>query len=41
MILLREINVPGLTFLGLTESNVGPSQEVQNTGQYLSFSFLV
>ena len=33
MILLSEINLPGFTFLGLTESNVGQSQEVQNTGQ--------
>ena len=41
MILIRELNLPAFTYLGLTESNAGPSQEFQNTAQYLSFSFPV
>ena len=38
---LSESNLPGFIYLGLTEFNAGSSQEVENTGQYLSFSFPV
>ena len=41
MILFRELNLPGFIHLGLAESNAGPSQEFQNKGHYLSFSFPV
>ena len=39
--LFRELNLPKFIYLGLTEFNAGPSQGVQNTGQYLSFSLPV
>ena len=40
-ILFCKLNLPGFIYLGLSKSNAGLSQEVQNTGQYLSFSCLV
>ena len=41
MILFRELNLPGFIHLGLAKSNADPSQEFQNKGHYLNFSFRV